>query len=228
MVYLFQQACSTIRNAVYGIKCETRIKNRMTCSTGTAFMIAPGIVVSAAHLLHLHNNPSGPRHTRFGVIRAPDIGQKLERTQIIAEESVKDIALFQIQNPRSNHCVNLAQNILQLGTSCGSLGFPLAYVDQRGFHLLLRFQGAYISAFNTERHSSGQSISYYETDALMYKGSSGCPGFTTNANVFGLHNRSRVEKPGSESRPQTERLAISLWVPSTDIIAFARDNGVKI
>lgn len=36
-------------------------------------MIAPGIVVSAAHLLHLDSNPSGPRYTRFGVIRAPDI-----------------------------------------------------------------------------------------------------------------------------------------------------------
>jgi len=191
-------------------------------------MIAPGIVVSTAHLLHLDSNPSRPRHTRFGVIRAPDIGQSLERAQIIAEESVKDIALLQIENPRSNHCVTLAPNILQIGTSCGSLGFPLGYVDRRGFHLLLRFQGAYISAFNTERHSSGQSISYYETDALMYKGSSGCPGFITNANVFGLHNKSRVEMSGSESPRQTERFAISLWVPSTDIIAFARANGVTI
>lgn len=223
---MFQQAYSTIRNAVYGIRCDTRIRNRISSTTGTGFMIAPGVIVTAAHVVHLNSDSSRPRHNNFKAIRAPDVGQRMEQAQLIAEAPVRDLALFQIDNPRSNQSVTLDQNNLSIGTNCGSLGFPLSFVDRRGFHLVLRFQGAHISAFLTTADSSGRSLPFYETDALMYKGSSGCPGFIVNGNVFGLHNKSRVEIPEGSRPRQTERYAISLWVPSTDIITFARDNGV--
>jgi S1-C subfamily serine protease len=223
---MFQQACSTIRNALYGIRCDTRIGNRLTVTNGTAFMIAQGIIVTAAHALHLDSNSTNPRHNVIKAIRAPDVGQTTETVEFIAEDTIRDLALLQIDNPRSNEKITLEQNVLPIGTSCGSLGFPLATVDESGFHLVLRFQGAHISAFFTKTDSSGRSLPFYETDALMYKGSSGCPGFIVNGNVFGLHNKSRVELPEGSRPRQTERYAISLWVPSTDIITFARDNGV--
>jgi len=223
---MFQQACSAIRNAVYGIRSDTSIGNRRNVTNGTAFMVAPGIIVTAAHVIHLESNSSNPRHNTIRAIRAPDVGQRTETAQFIAEDTIRDLALLQIDNPRSDQSVTLEQSVLPIGASCGSLGFPLATVDERGFHLVLRFQGANISAFVTATDPFGRSLSFYETDALMYKGSSGCPGFIVNGNVFGLHNISLMEIPEGSRPRQTERYAISRWVPSTDIITFARDNGV--
>jgi hypothetical protein len=101
------------------------------------------------------------------------------------------------------------------------------------FNLVERFQGANISAFLTQADPSGRQLSYYETDALMYKGSSGCPGFLMNGNVFGMHIRSAIERSNQGGNPDVKapletRLAISIWVPSMDIIAFAKDNGVAL
>jgi S1-C subfamily serine protease len=237
---MFSQACCQIRNAIYGIIGETQVRaNQFNCSNATAFMIAPSVLVTAAHSVHVRNHPNQPVHTSFVVIRAPDIGQSMESVELIAEDSGRDIALLRINNPRSNTCVILESNIVSIGTSCGSLGFPLAKVTfsprtGRMFNLNERFQGANISAFYTETDSSGREQSTYETDALMYQGSSGCPGFLVKGNVFGMHNKAIFQAPRRSSSPQSPqagietRLAISLWVPSMDIITFAVDNGIEL
>jgi S1-C subfamily serine protease len=253
---MFQQACSTVRESVYGIRCDTKVGTGGVCSNGTAFMISPGVVVTAAHVIHKEGNFNNPIHQLFGVIRAPDVGQKLEIAQLIAEDADRDLALLRITNPRSTQSLALATNTIQIGTSCGSLGFPLAKVDSSGFHLFIRFQGAFVSSFNADLTPSGRVLSFYETDALMYQGSSGCPGFLANGTVFGLHNRSITENPQPQQQTmgetrqqrrqrlrhelkqqakhpttgqrQTDRFAISIWIPSTDIITFAHSNGVTI
>jgi hypothetical protein len=69
----------------------------------------------------------------------------------------------------------------------------------------------------------------------MYCGSSGCPGFLINSNVIGMQSRSLLGKSvvasGKRAKknaaPNTQ-LAISLWVPSMDIITFARNNGITV
>lgn len=246
---MFQQACQTIREAVYGVKCATPVENNLAnVSTGTGFMIAPGVLATAAHVVHFECNPNKTVHKTIEVIRAPDIGQRTEKTEFIAEDVTKDIALLRIINPRSTQSVVMEPNILNIGTSCGSMGFPLSGMDsKRGFVLDLRFQGAFISSYN-------RVLDYYETDALMYKGSSGCPGFTTNGHVFGMHNRSVTEEPSPtqqmpQSRAQrrqqmkqrkkaripeikkprqTDRYAISLWIPAKNIIGFVEDVGIDI
>ena len=149
---MFQQACQIIREAVYGVKCGTPIgNNRANVSTGTGFMIAQGVVATAAHVIHLEANSSKAIHQNYEVICATDIGQQMEPAQFIAEDTTKDIAFLRIPNPRSTQSVVLAPNILNVGTSCGSLGFPLSFVDpQNRYCLLLRFQGAFVSAFNRE------------------------------------------------------------------------------
>lgn len=234
---MFSKACSQVRESIYGVLGSSQVnKRRINCTNATAFMIAPGVLSTAAHFVHVENNPSKPVHTLFEVIRAPDIGQKMETAQLIAEEPARDIALLRIDNPRSNICISLEAKRVPIGTSCGSYGFPLAQVvftkTGKMFNLVERFQGASISAFVT--HPSGQQLSYYETDALMYRGSSGCPGFLTNGNIFGMHIRSRVEKAKGTSSSEKQigqaetRLAISIWVPSMDIINFAKAHGIVI
>ena len=234
---MFSKACPQIRDSIYGVLGSSQLGAKgMTGSNATAYMIAPGILSTAAHFVHVENNPSKPIHTKFEAIRAPDIGQKMEIVKLIAEDPARDIALLRINNPRSNICVSLEANIVPIGTSCGSYGFPLAEVvfakTGKTFSLVERFQGANISAVVPS--PSSQQISYYETDSLMYKGSSGCPGFLANGNVFGMHIRVRVERPkeSSSSPKQTgqaeTRLAISIWVPSMDIINFAKSNGITV
>ncbi len=234
---MFAKACSQVRESIYGVLGSSKVSTKsINITNATAFMIAPGILSTAAHFVHVENNPAKPIHTKFEVIRAPDIGQNTEIAKLIAEDPSRDIAFLRINNPRSNICVSLEANIVPTGTSCGSYGFPLAQVflaqTGKGFNLVERFQGASISAFVTD--SAGQKPSYYETDSLMYRGSSGCPGFLVNGKVFGMHIRVRIEKPkGSSSSPkqtgQTEtRLAISIWVTSIDIINFAKANGIIV
>jgi uncharacterized protein (DUF983 family) len=58
----------------------------------------------------------------------------------------------------------------------------------------------------------------------MYGGSSGCPGFTVNGNVFGMHVATVSDGAATNN---SSRLAISLWVPSMDIISFAITQNVK-
>ena len=236
---MFSKACSQVRESLYGIVGSSQLDaRRVNCTNATAFMIAPGVLSTAAHFVHVDNDPSKPIHTSFELIRVPDIGQNMETAQLIAEDSTRDIAFLRIDNPRSNICVSLEAKRVPTGTSCGSLGFPLANVvftkTGKTFNLIERFQGASVSAFLTLTDPSGQQLLYYETDALMYKGSSGCPGFVINGNVFGMHIKSVVEKPKGTSssskqmgQPDT-RLAISVWVPSTDIVNFAKARGITV
>jgi hypothetical protein len=201
-------------------------------------MIAPGVLATAAHFCHIENDPSKPVHNRFEAIRSPDIGQKMEDVTLIAEDTLRDLALLRIENPRSTLHVQLECNIVSTGTNCGSLGFPLASVifSQTGrmFNLVERFQGANISTYQTSIAPTGRTLGFYETDSLMYGGSSGCPGFLVDGRVFGMHVASIVDqasaqanaaKPGQASG---NRLAISIWVPSAEIRDFAIANGIQV
>lgn len=53
-----------------------------------------------------------------------------------------------------------------------------------------------------------------------------------DSTVFGLHSKVLLDPNMKQQQGiapnQTDRLAISLWVPSIDIISFARSNGVTI
>lgn len=197
-------------------------------------MVSQGYLISAAHLAHIQNNPQNPAHQRLEAIRAPDIGAPAAYLAFVAEDVARDIALYRIDQPGSSKALKLLKNRVAIGTPCGSLGFPLSSVEFRPegrmLHLVERFQSASISAYHTEPFGPDRELAFYETDALMYKGSSGCPGFLRNGKCFGMHVRSVIETPrqggtgpllGGETR-----LAISLWVPSFDIIEFLRANDV--
>ncbi len=61
----------------------------------------------------------------------------------------------------------------------------------------------------------------------MYEGSSGCPGFIPSGQVFGVQSRSIVQAAKAGAAAGT-RVAISMWVSSVDVIAFAAANGVAL
>lgn len=157
-------------------------------------------------------------------------------TEFVAEDRELDLAILRLPEGYGNSLLELLQDQVPVGTTCGALGFPLSSVsvtqNKKMFNLDLRFQGAYVSSFQTLRTPSGSDLSVYETDSLMYKGSSGCPGFLKDGNCFGMHNKSRVENPtsgGTGPLPGREtRLAISLWVSSMTIIDYLNAQGIEV
>lgn len=232
---MFRETCNLIRQSIYGIIGTSQIGKRVIADNGTAFLIAPDILVSAAHLTHPQSDVSKQNHKLFEVIRSPDIGQKTINVQLIVDDPIRDIALFKIDNPNKYPHIFLKYEKVPSGTQCGSLGFPLAEViftkQGKTFNLVERFQGSYISSFHEEQHlPSGRSLTFYETDSLMYGGSSGCPVFLQNSEVIGMQVASQIERKKvlKNKKSSDTRLAISLLVPSFEIISFAKKNGIVI
>ena len=220
---MFQQANKKIRHSIYGVLCQSPLKNNsVNFGNGTAFMIAPGICATAAHVLHIEGDKTKPLHSRIEVIRSPDIGKQMNMARLIAEDLDRDLALLEIINPTDTATITFHRSRIESGTNCGALGFPLSTVEkinnQIAFNLVERFQGAYISAFQRI------SLDFYETDALMYGGSSGCPGYTRDEKIFGMHVATITD---GKANSNSSRLAIALWIPSMDIIKFAEKNGIK-
>ena len=168
--------------SIYGMLATSVVgPNRVNGSNGSAFMVSPGFLITAAHCIHQETSPAKLRHQKFELIRAPDIGQGMETAIVVATDVQKDLALLHIDRPRSCACLKLLTSLAPLGAPCGSLGFPLAHMDSTpqgiSFNVVERFQGANISAFVVANDEQGRPVTFYETDSLMYGGSSGCPGF---------------------------------------------------
>jgi hypothetical protein len=281
---MFESACLKVRESLYGILCQTDVGGRpVHFGSGTGFLIAPQLCLTAAHVLHHDGQKNAPIHSRIQVIRAPEVGQPMRMARLLGIDDALDLALLQIEHIRpieqakridqtgltadQRTAVPAAQqkDIPELalhtevpyltlhaevplpGTPCGSLGYPLSTVGMKeqhvAFTLIERFQGSYISSRRPELLSDGRLANIVETDGLMYGGSSGCPGFTTDGRVWGLHFATITENVRATPAPQqpqarTEqlpaipssgaRLAISLWVSSTEIRAFAARCGVVL
>ena len=226
---MFRNTCKVVRESIYGVLCQSPVgKNQVSFGNGTAFMIAPGICVTAAHVLHADGNRSNALHKKIEVIRAPEIGTPMQQAKLIAEDIERDLALIEIIDPVNSSTLTLYNSRIDNGTSCGSLGFPLAVVsiiDNRiSFNLVERFQGAYISAFQKFSMPNNITLDFYETDNVVYGGSSGCPGFTIEEKIFGMVIGTASDENANSQSP---RLSISRWVPSMDIIAFAKSKGIK-
>lgn len=237
---MFALACAAMRSSIYGLMSVSPLgSTQAIATTGTAFMIAPGVLITAAHLLHVGGDVTRAVHTLFEVIGGAAIGQKMERATLIAEDLQRDTALLRLQSPRSASCARLETSMVPIGTSCGSLGFPLAAIVSSptgpSLSLAERFQGANISAFHAHPNHSGQPLDYYETDTAMYGGSSGCPGFLIGGKVFGMHiasvlaqGRAADDLPHVNGGAPSERYGISIWVAAREIAVFAQANGLDL
>ena len=232
---MFEHACTANREAIYGLLASSPLKPHcVTASNGTAFMVAPGYLVTAAHCVHQNTDHKKPLHAKCEVIRIPDIGQRMEIATLHAIDDGQDIAILKIDAPRSRASLKLLGSVVPRGAAVGSLGFPLAQVaftsQGMAFNVVERFQGANVSAYVQATRPDGAAETHYETDSLMYGGSSGCPGFLSTGEVWGMHNRSVLEaqKSGAKGNTPSTRLAISLWVPSTIILGLCRQHGVPV
>jgi len=225
---MFERATAQVRESLYGIWARTREGETMHHSTGTGFMISPGFIVTNSHVLRRRGKDT--LHDELLVIRSPDVGMNCEAAKVIADDRARDLAILKVEKPRSVQCVKLFEGFVQSGTSMGSLGFPLSTVQHGDtgdvYNLIERSQGSFVSAKFVE-DVSGRKITWYEVDREMYEGSSGCPGYIADGRVIAVNCKVRREVDEDENVPleKRHRLEISLWIPSPDVISFARAYG---
>lgn len=226
---MFHETCVKARESIYGVLGHSEIGDIRTAGNSSGFTIAPGVIATVAHGLHIKGDFNEPIHETFEVIRTPDIGEDMKLAHIIAIDDERDLAFLRIQDFEDEQHVKLVNNVVPIGTSCGFLGFPLSSADfnEDGLNFTLneRFQGAFISAYLSDT-LHGREMDWYETDQLMYSGSSGCPGFLMDGRVFGMQSNTLTTEASSDD--ESKRLAIARQVPSTEIIAHARASGINI
>jgi len=233
---MFTNAITRNREAIYAVLASSPVPpNAITPSIGSAFMVAPGLLVTAAHCLDGAAGERADAQPTFSVIRAPDIGRKAEPVSVAARDDRRDVALLRIEAPRSTACLRLLEDRIPVGTRCGSSGFPRIAVDAPpavpGISLIELFQGAEICAFVDATGLDGAPAARYETDSPMYGDAAGCPGFLPSGAVFGMYSRF-VPVPSGPAGPSDAerhtRTGVSLWVPSMELVAVARAHGAAL
>jgi len=219
---MFEKALAENREAIYAILAPAALpRDSATPSGGTAFMIAPGLLVTAARCVPVGSGPGNPPCPVLSLVRAPDIGRGTEPATLISLDRGKGLALLRIDAPRSAASLRLLDAPVPIGMPCAYSGFPrlaMAPSPLPGASLIEMFQGASVSSFVRTACPGGEPVSRYMTDAPLVGDASGCPGFTASGEVFGM-----LDCP-----PGDPRSAVPSWVPSMEILAFALENGVPL
>jgi len=219
---MFEKALSGNREAIYAILAPASLPpEAATPAGGTAFMIAPGLLVTAARCVPGGSDPGNLPRPPLSLVRAPDIGRGTEPATLVSLDRGRGLALLRIDAPKSSAFLRLLDAPVPIGTPCAYSGFPRLAMDPAPFpgtSLIEMFQGASVSSFVRTADPGGDPVSRYVTDAPLVGDASGCPGFTASGEVFGM-----LDCP-----PGDLRSAVPSWVPSMDIVSFALDNGVPL
>jgi hypothetical protein len=219
---MFEKALKENREAIYAILAPAALpREAATPSGGTAFMIAPGLLVTAARCIPGGSDPGNLPRPDLSLVRAPDIGRGTERATLVSLDRGKGLALLRIDAPRSAATLRLLDAPVPVGTPCAYSGFPRLAMDPApvpGSSLIEMFQGASVSSFARGAAPGGEPVSRYATDSPLVGDASGSPGFTATGEVFGM-----LDCPPGDSRS-----AVPSWVSSMDIVSFAIDNDVPL
>ena len=63
---MFVNACNRVREAIYGLNGISQVgPNKVNATNATGFMIAAGILATAAHFCHVDNESTKPLHQLF-------------------------------------------------------------------------------------------------------------------------------------------------------------------
>lgn len=197
---------------------------------GSGFAIAPGIIVTAAHVLYPEGRYSNTRFQTIEVMRAPDIGNGGVplSAAILAESHQHDIAILQISNPSSKDSVQLTRGLPTIGKNVGAIGFPdtiISHTVNNGHNFFnvsfhLSFVGSHISRSLYNANFENGQVQVFSTDGNVYEGASGGPVFLTNGHVCGM-------QVGYSRNQKNERQSFTNCVPASAIIDFATANGIK-
>lgn len=112
---MFRTATAEVREALYGIIARSSLGATTNHCLGSGVMVAPGFVVTNAHILHLDGAVGNGVHRTFEVIRSPDIGKNAVSATLVREDAVRDLALLRLKaNARGNVPVLLRKLLLRV------------------------------------------------------------------------------------------------------------------
>lgn len=211
---MFQKACSQLRHSIFGVRAGIKNQGQITYSLGSGFLIAPDIIATTAH--GMRDLATGVHHNFFEVICSADIGKHPVPAELIFQDPSTDVAFLRVINGNYNSVVTMSGEFVNKGTMIGTLGFPLSEMTNGVWILKERFQHGFVSGFYPHNFY-GHMIQFYETDNLMYSGSSGCPAFTSDGVVIGM-------QCGNLNSKQGNQLSISIVATAASILDLAKAN----
>ncbi len=88
---MFSDASARVRESLYGVWGRTTIGDKVYHTPSSGFMIAPGVVMTHAHSVHLDGDVTKPVNKELHIIRSPDIGKQAEATTLITEDIERDL-----------------------------------------------------------------------------------------------------------------------------------------
>lgn len=149
---MFAAACATLRPTVYSVCVASTSSTREgSISLGTGFVIAPGVLVTASHLLERHAaNETVEVHV---CSRQTLDSQPYAWAEIAAKDASRELLLLNAETGAA--VVRLALAGVPMGTACGILGYPHGHVQWPDSDLsqniiqantTMRFHAAHIAA----------------------------------------------------------------------------------
>lgn len=136
-------------------------------ATGSGFLIAPDLVVTAAHMV------------RDASAISIAFGRTSVNATVLGTNDIADIALVRTENPVQGHQFQLRKTEPPIGTDVAALGFPLG----RPFTLT---KGT-VSALDAEQDIGSRVLrNLIQTDAAINHGNSGGPLITQDGQVSGV------------------------------------------
>ena len=215
---MFQKACSQLSSSIFGVRAGVNNQGQITYSLGSGFLIAPNIIATTAH--GMRDLATGAHHNFFEVICSVDIGKTPVPAQLIFQDPTTDVAFLRIMGGNYSNSVSIKNDFVNKGTMIGTLGFPLSEMTNGIWILKERFQHGFVSGY-FPHNFYGHMITFYETDNLMYSGSSGCPAFTSDGSVIGM-------QCGNLNSKQGNQLSISIVATAASIMDLAVANGLLV
>lgn len=209
---MFQKACSQLSSSIFGVRAGIKDQGKIIYSLGSGFLIAPNIIATTAH--GMRDLATGVHHTFFEVICSVDIGKLPVPAELIFQDPTTDVAFLRIKEGNYTNAVSMRNDFVNKGTMIGTLGFPLSEMTNGTWILKERFQHGFVSGY-FPHNFYGHMITFYETDNLMYSGSSGCPAFTSDGVVIGM-------QCGNLNSKQGNQLSISIVATAASIMELAK------
>lgn len=220
---MFAEACNRVRPSLFGVAAISIVDEKRVLTKGTAFAVRTDLVVTAAHVLHEKSDVTKPLSKQIILFQVA--GKEGRKATVVREDIDADIALLQVEGGGLKP-VELISKTIPAGTSCGSLGYPLAKGKwgEKGavVSFIERFQSGCVSANHPIRFPTAVEHPVYECDYHMYVASSGSPAFLPDGKVFAMHTASVTDRETDEAKRLSQHLAISLWVPAEDIMKLMK------
>lgn len=181
-------------------------------SKGTGFAIAPGVIMTNAHVVQNAYYSSG----RAVVAVVPSMTAKPIQAQIIAFDRNKDMALLQFRGTAITP-LTIFSGVIPAGATVNALGYPFnvdaaTNADELSAREPVRAVGNFS---NLDRVKGIESIVH---TAKINQGNSGGPLTDDCGRVIGINTFATADNRGGESFP----FAITM----NELLAFAKRNGV--